>query len=42
MISVYASRCGLDSQKDNYYDSLITAVRKLREKEIVFTSGDGQ
>ena len=34
LISRYAPQCGLDdSQKDDFYDSLINVVRKLGEKE---------
>ena len=29
-----------DSQKNDFYDSLINVVRKLREKEIVVIPGD--
>ena len=41
VISVYAPQCGLDdSQKDNFYDSLTSVVRKLEEKEIAIIVGD--
>ena len=31
-LTVYAPQCGLDSQKDDFYDSLINFIRKLGEK----------
>ena len=41
IISVYAPRCDLDdSQKDNLFDSLISIIRKLGEREIVVIAGD--
>ena len=43
VISICTQQCGLggldDSLKDNFYDKLIRAVRKLREREIVATPG---
>ena len=43
VIPLCTQQCGLggldDSLKDNFYDKLIRAVRKLREREIVATSG---
>ena len=33
VISVYVHQCGLDdTQKDDFYDSIINVVRKLGEK----------
>ena len=41
VISVYASQCGLDdSEKDDFYVSLINVFRKLEEKGIVVISGN--
>ena len=41
VISVYGLQSGLDdSHKDNFYDSLISVARKLKEKEIVVIAGD--
>ena len=41
VISVYAPQCRLDdSQEDDFYDSLISTVRKLGEKEIVVIAAD--
>ena len=43
VIPLCTQQCGLggldDSLKDNFYDKLIRAVRKLREREIVATPG---
>ena len=43
VISLCTQQCGLgdldDSLKDNFYGKLIRAVRKLREREIVATTG---
>ena len=39
-ISVYAPQCDSDdTQKDDFYHSLINVVRKLEEKEIVIIAG---
>ena len=36
MISVYAPQCDLDdSQKDDFYDSLIIVIKQLGEKKIL-------
>ena len=41
VILVYVPKSGLcDSQKDEFYDSLINVVRKSGEKEIVVTAED--
>ena len=41
VIPVYAPQCVLDdSQKNDFYDSLINVVRKLGEKKILVTEGD--
>ena len=41
VISVYVLKCSLDdSQKDDFYDSLVNDLRKLREKEVVVIAGD--
>ena len=40
-LTVYAPQCGLDnSQKEDFFDSLINVVLKLGEKEILFISGE--
>ena len=41
VISVYASQCGLDdSEKDDFYVSLINVFRKFEEKGIVVILGN--
>ena len=41
MISVYAPHCGLDdSQKNDFYDSLLMLLKSWGEKEIVVTVED--
>ena len=41
VISVYAPQCGLnESQKDDFYDSLINIARKFGEKETVLKTRD--
>ena len=40
-LTVYSPQCGLDdSQKGDFYDSLINFVRKLGEKEILVIVAD--
>ena len=40
-LTVFAPQCGLDdSQKDNFYDSLISVVRKIGEKWILVIAGN--
>ena len=41
ILSVYGPECGLDdSQKNDFYDSLINIVRKLGESKIEVITGD--
>ena len=41
MISVYVPQCGLDnSNKDNFYDTLISFIRKWGKKEILVKTVD--